>query len=317
MEHSFNIELAEKFGIEEAIILHHLFFWISKNAANGKNFYDGSYWTYNSVSAFTKLFPYMNAKKINRILEFLEGKEVIGKDGKPVREAVKIIKKGNYNDNKMNRSCWYAFTDEGLALMERHNYKMSKCNDPICPNAFTQNGEMDCDKTGKCYTDNKQTNDNITNNNTEVLLSSNDDAKIDFDKLKDCFNDELSKANSIIPKIISISGKRRTAVSARVREHGKMALSVVIKKAAASPFLNGHNSTSFMATFDWMIKPANFVKVLEGNYDENINNSYNGNNKADIEKQQRAREVAEAISRRFAADDAAEQTGLLASVQPR
>ena len=38
MEHSFNVELASIYGIEEAILIQNLFFWINKNVANNKNF---------------------------------------------------------------------------------------------------------------------------------------------------------------------------------------------------------------------------------------------------------------------------------------
>ncbi|MGL5099898.1 MAG: hypothetical protein ACRC6B_07715, partial [Fusobacteriaceae bacterium] len=64
MNHSFNVDLAAKYGIEEAIILENLAFWIKKNEKNGKNFVEGEYWTYNSASAFQELFPYMGIKKI-------------------------------------------------------------------------------------------------------------------------------------------------------------------------------------------------------------------------------------------------------------
>ena len=49
MEHSFDIKIAKEYGIAEAIILKHIYFWVNKNALNGKNHIDGRYWTYNSV----------------------------------------------------------------------------------------------------------------------------------------------------------------------------------------------------------------------------------------------------------------------------
>ena len=45
MNHSFNIELAEKYGVECAIVIENLAFWIKKNEANNKNLYDNRYWT--------------------------------------------------------------------------------------------------------------------------------------------------------------------------------------------------------------------------------------------------------------------------------
>lgn len=98
MNHSFNIDIAQKYGIEEAIIIENLQYWILQNQANNTNFHDGYYWTFNSSEAFAKLFPYMSAQKIKRILKKLEDKNV--------------LKTGNYNKAKYDRTKWYAIIDE-------------------------------------------------------------------------------------------------------------------------------------------------------------------------------------------------------------
>ena len=46
----------------------------------------------------------------------------------------------------------------------------------------------------------------------------------------------------------------------------------VIKQAAKSDFLNGRNDRGWIADFDWLMRPNNFVKVLEGNYNNNDKN---------------------------------------------
>jgi hypothetical protein len=110
MEHHFNIELATKLGIEEAIFLNNLYYWLQKNAANGKNFFDGSYWTYNTKQAYTEIFPYMSYDKIKRMINLLREQN--------------IIKTGHYDENKMNRTLWYAFTECGLKMMKDAGYKV-------------------------------------------------------------------------------------------------------------------------------------------------------------------------------------------------
>jgi hypothetical protein len=40
----------------------------------------------------------------------------------------------------------------------------------------------------------------------------------------------------------------------------------MIENASASSFLAGQNRRDWQATFDWLFRPNNFVKVLEGNY---------------------------------------------------
>ena len=40
----------------------------------------------------------------------------------------------------------------------------------------------------------------------------------------------------------------------------------MFEMAEASDFLKGKNPRNWSATFDWLIKDANLVKVLDGNY---------------------------------------------------
>lgn len=91
------------------------------------------------------------------------------------------------------------------------------------------------------------------------------DSDVDFNALKDFFNSEMDRRGSRIPKINVISAARRKSIRCRCRQHGKEALMRVIEKAATSDFLNG--SVDFVASFDWLLKPNNFIKTLEGNYD--------------------------------------------------
>ena len=72
-----------------------------------------------------------------------------------------------------------------------------------------------------------------------------------------------------IVKIPSAS-KRGVMLKARIREYGVEAVLDAIGKVKDSPFLKGQNARSWVITFDWLIKPNNFIKVLEGNYDDEV-----------------------------------------------
>lgn len=52
-------------------------------------------------------------------------------------------------------------------------------------------------------------------------------------------------------------------------------LKKIFEKANRSSFLQGNNNSGFKASFDWIIKPNNALKILEGNYDNVVQN--NGN----------------------------------------
>lgn len=135
MEHHFNVELAKEYGILEAVLLNNLQFWIEKNRANGTNFHDGHYWTYNSAKAFSELFPYASQKQIRKALQNLIGEG--------------IIQTGNYNKNPYDRTLWYSFTEKGNRIFQTVNLDLPK----------RENGnDLDGQPIPDNKTDNKQNN---------------------------------------------------------------------------------------------------------------------------------------------------------------
>lgn len=106
MTYQFDTDIAQEFGVPEAIMIYNLAFWIRKNEANGRHFHDGRFWTYNSAEAFTKLFPFWTSGQIRRILSSLEDKGV--------------LLTGNFNASQYDRTKWYAFTDSMLQKLQMH-----------------------------------------------------------------------------------------------------------------------------------------------------------------------------------------------------
>lgn len=111
MQHSFDVEIAQKCGILEAVLLENIYYWIKKNEVNNKHFYDGKYWTYNSRKAFAELFPYASEKQIRTALEKLI------KNG--------LIITGNYNPDKRDRTLWYSLSDNGFLLFQKRLLQMT------------------------------------------------------------------------------------------------------------------------------------------------------------------------------------------------
>ena len=71
-----------------------------------------------------------------------------------------------------------------------------------------------------------------------------------------------------IPKIKGkIAGQRKAFFEARVREYGITSAYRVMIKAAESGFLNGGGRNGWLANFEWIFRPNNFPKVLDGYYD--------------------------------------------------
>lgn len=99
----------------------------------------------------------------------------------------------------------------------------------------------------------------------ETNLSISDDI--------DCRTDERQKvidewnALGISPISRLTSGTNRySMLNARLKEYGLDAVLQAIWNVRLSSFLRGQNKNGWTITFDWFVKPNNFVKILEGNY---------------------------------------------------
>lgn len=89
------------------------------------------------------------------------------------------------------------------------------------------------------------------------------------DQVKECVAHFNAVAQRIgWPTVQSITKTRRAALSQRIREvGGGDGWRDAIDRAALSPLLTGQNGRGWRADFDWICKPANFTKLMEGNYD--------------------------------------------------
>jgi len=91
-------------------------------------------------------------------------------------------------------------------------------------------------------------------------------ANHDFDEIISFFNEQMKGKG--IQQVAIITSERRQAFDRLVSQTGvnKDTLKQAIKNAAESDFLNGKGPKGWVASFDWMMMPQNFQKVLENNY---------------------------------------------------
>lgn len=192
MQHHFDVEIAEKYGVLEAVILNNMQFWIKHNEANQTNFYDGYYWTYNSTKAFAEIFPYATEKQIRKALTHL------------IDEG--ILKTGNYNKLSFDRTLWYTITEKGKCIFPVGQMEVAKkangndLEDRPIPNINTNIIPNDNKKERK-----KQTYDSIISqyvNNEEVIL-----AIYDFIKMRKMIKKPLTDRalHMILKKLVDFS----------------------------------------------------------------------------------------------------------------
>lgn len=98
----------------------------------------------------------------------------------------------------------------------------------------------------------------------ESIISKNDMAatnKLTCQAVIDLFNITCKD----LPKVSKLTNARKSAILARIKEHSIKVVVQVINITANSDYLMG-KVKPFNATFDWIMNPNNFVKILEGNY---------------------------------------------------
>lgn len=150
MQHSFDVNIAEKYGVIEAILINNFAYWILQKKANNENLYDGKYWVYNSIRAFSELYSYLSPKQIRRALDNL-------RDAGAVETAC-------YNKDVRDRTLWYTLSEEvqkilhidltpehlestentETSFVQNDTLHLPKKAQPICPNGhttFAQKGE--------------------------------------------------------------------------------------------------------------------------------------------------------------------------------
>lgn len=122
-------------------------------------------------------------------------------------------------------------------------------------------------------TDTVTDNDTVSDSSNEeiVSLSSNDDnssAKPTREHVP--YQEVVEKFNEIclsLPQVQKLTPARRQAIKGRCSEYSVPEIVDVFRRAENSDFLSGRNGNWNGCSFDWLMKPANFIKVLEGNYE--------------------------------------------------
>lgn len=99
----FNEDVAKAYGVENAIMIQNIAFWVYQNKEAGRNFNQGRYWTYNTVESFAVLYSFWTYSQVRRIL-----KNCVDQGA---------LFEGNFNQKKYDRTKWYTVSDEVKTIM--------------------------------------------------------------------------------------------------------------------------------------------------------------------------------------------------------
>lgn len=87
-EHSFDVELASIVGLEKAILIKNISYWIEENKRRNEtgSFANGIWWTEESLTSLAKKYPYFKRTSIGRWMQELHDlgwiRIVVGKSEK-------------------------------------------------------------------------------------------------------------------------------------------------------------------------------------------------------------------------------------------
>ena len=86
--------------------------------------------------------------------------------------------------------------------------------------------------------------------------------RVDYDRYIEYFNNNCPR----LSKVMMLTPERRKAIKGIFLKHNHKTILKMMIMASESDFLSGENDRGWKATFDWLIRPKNFIKVVEGNY---------------------------------------------------
>jgi hypothetical protein len=88
----------------------------------------------------------------------------------------------------------------------------------------------------------------------------------------DPFIKEFNETCLDLSKVEKVTDERKKKLQKIIVDHGADNYSKALKKVHESNFLSGRAVTDrpWASTFDWIIKPSNFMKIIEGHYDNKI-----------------------------------------------
>jgi len=97
------MEIAAEHGVDAAVFMHNITYWMLKNKAEEKHFYDGRYWACSSYKGLVRWFePLWSAQQIKRLVV-------------KCRDAGLLLI-GNYNSDPHDHTNWYSPSDKIMEI---------------------------------------------------------------------------------------------------------------------------------------------------------------------------------------------------------
>lgn len=113
VKHHFSVSVAVEVGVNAAVVLENIAFWVRANRRAGRHHHDGKHWTYGSTRHFAELFDYLTEKQVRGAMDKLI--------------TCGYVETGNFNRSAYDRTRWFTLTEKGeSATLERQSEKPTR-----------------------------------------------------------------------------------------------------------------------------------------------------------------------------------------------
>ena len=250
-----NPDLAVEIGLNEAIILQQIHYWVSKKNVGIER--DGCRWIYNTHEQWQKQFPFLSQATIKRCLNKLR--------------KLGLVSVQQFNKNKHDWTNFYSVNYEQI-----HQLKSSRPNGSICTHPSAQIDPIFTETTTEITAE-------ITAENKPKSPAKL--AGCPVDEILRLWKKVLPEKRQPVPSILK-QGQTGKLLNDRWNQCMKIDHSTENRKLyhdeqsglefweglfnmiRQSEFLMSPESKWF--TFAWLVKKANFEKLLSGDYHEHF-----------------------------------------------
>lgn len=187
-------------------------------------------------------------KKVKLFLNFLESQKMIERNANNKRTAITIVNYGFYQD----------------CDLPKEQQKNSK--------GTAKEQQRDSRGTAKGHKQERKKERMKEYIDTNVSIKQHS-----IQSIIDAWNQLEPYGIKMIYRI-NPGSKRCTSLIALLEQFGEEKVIQAVDKVKQSDFLQGKTDARFSLNFDWFINPNNFVKVLEGKYDERHDKKLTKNN---------------------------------------
>ena len=99
--------MAKIIGLNQALVLQQVHYWLELNKENKRNFHEERYWTYNTIEEWQEEFPFWSKETVKRAFSKLR--------------ELGFILVDNFNLRQMDRTLWYSIDYDRLKNYIRSN----------------------------------------------------------------------------------------------------------------------------------------------------------------------------------------------------